>query len=243
METRSTYNVRSYNTTVIGGYHVESKLVHISLHNVSSFSVTRDLTLNIAQPSPSLLHLARSEAYFMFVTSLAMVMSDGQAPGADHWPRVPADSGHHNINPAQWDNSTWHKQSRLGLWPGPPTTQWPSGILERPSLDSLIFNGLMKTLIFTGWTDIWWTSILNSLNWTISLGFVESGPGVHFISPNFPADLPSQMLSERAFSGNLSELNWTWIASLSVQPALNINYRLTLKRLGMRVKFSMLQGL
>ena len=105
LETRSTYNVRSYNTTVIGGYHVESKLVHISLHNVSSFSVTRDLTLNIAQLSPSLLHLPRSEAYFMFVTP-AMVMSDGQAPGADHWPRVPADSGHHNINPGQWDNST-----------------------------------------------------------------------------------------------------------------------------------------
>ena len=35
---------------------MESKPVHISLHNVSSFSVTRDLTLNIAKPR-SLLQL------------------------------------------------------------------------------------------------------------------------------------------------------------------------------------------
>ena len=46
---------------------MESKPVHISLHNVSSFSVTRDLTLNIAKPR-SLLQLAPG-AYFMFVTS------------------------------------------------------------------------------------------------------------------------------------------------------------------------------
>ena len=73
METRSTCNVRTHNTPVIGGYHVESKPVHISLRNVSSFSVTRDLTLNIVKLSPSLFAAAGpgSEAYFLFVTGLA----------------------------------------------------------------------------------------------------------------------------------------------------------------------------
>ena len=91
METRSTCNVRSHNTPVIGGYHVESKPVHISLHNVSSFSVTRDLTLNIAKPL-SLLQLVPEH-----ILCSLLVMSDDQAPGADHC-RVPADSGssHHN---------------------------------------------------------------------------------------------------------------------------------------------------
>ena len=52
---------------------MESKPVHISLHNVSSFSVTRDLTLNIVKLSPSLFAAAGpgSEAYFLFVTGLA----------------------------------------------------------------------------------------------------------------------------------------------------------------------------
>ena len=159
----------------------------------------------------------RSIFYVRYQPRPGLVMSDDQAPGADHC-RVPADSGvittHHGTmgwfnwtQTAHWDPETppAHPQQHNG-----PLASW-----ERPPLDSLIFNGLMKTLIFTGWTNIWWISILNSLNWKISLGFVESSPGVHFISPNFPADLPSQMLSGRAFSGNLSELNWTWIGSLS----------------------------
>ena len=169
METRSTCNVRTHNTPVIGGYHVESKPVHISLRNVSSFSVTRDLTLNIVKLSLSLCcSWPRVWGIFSVRYWPGLVMSDDQTPGADHC-RVPADSGPSQLT-TQDNGITWHKQ-RLSP---PTTTQRPSGILERPPLDSLIFNGLMKTLIFTGWMDIWWTSILNSLNWTISLGFVES---------------------------------------------------------------------
>ena len=115
---------------------MESKPVHISLHNVSSLSVTRDLTLNIAKPL-SLLQLAPEH----ILCSLP-VMSDDQAPGADHC-RVPADSGssqHGDNEMTQLDTNTGHPQQHNG----------PLASSERPPLDSLIFNGLMKTLIFTG---------------------------------------------------------------------------------------------
>ena len=70
---------------------MESKPVHISLHNVSSLSVTRDLTLNIAKPL-FLLQLAPEH----ILCSLP-VMSDDQAPGADHCTAMSQLTlGHHN---------------------------------------------------------------------------------------------------------------------------------------------------
>ena len=156
-EPRSSYNVRSHNTPVIGGYHVESKPVHISLHNVSLLSpwlVTWPWTL---QASLSAAAAPRSIFYVRYQPRPGLVMSDDQAPGADHC-RVPADSGvittHHGTmgwfnwtQTAHWDTETpsAHPQQHNG-----PLASW-----ERPPLDSLIFNGLMKTLIFTGWTNIW----------------------------------------------------------------------------------------
>ena len=112
-----------------------------------------------------------------------LVLSDDPGPGAGLTTaaRVPADSGsHHNIKSGQWDNSTWHKQSHWDTETPPAHPQQhdaPPGDSERPRLDSLIFNGLMRTLIFPGWTRCW-ISIFNSLNWKIGLGLWS--PGVHF---------------------------------------------------------------
>ena len=104
---------------------MESKLVHISLHNVSSFPVTRDLTLNIAKLSPSLLSTWPDLRHILCsLPALAMVMSDGQAPGADHRPVSQLTLGHHNINRdngiIQLDTNRLRDPETPG--PGPPTT-------------------------------------------------------------------------------------------------------------------------
>ena len=134
---------------------MESKPVHISLHNVSSFPVTPDLTLNIAKP-PLPLCCTWPQRWGIFYVRYqlpALVMSDDQPPGADHG-RVPADTGAVTTRTMGWFNLTQTAHCET-LWDSPGHPQQhnarPLASSERPPLDSLIFNGLMKTLIFAAW--------------------------------------------------------------------------------------------
>ena len=159
-------------------------------------------------------------AYFMFVTSPGPAWpGDEWWPGSRCWP-LPCPSwlrGHHNTDP---DNgmSQLDTNSPLRHWdtPGPPTTtQWPSGIFRASSTWFLNFQWLDENTNLH-WMDEHLVNIysqFSKLENKSRICRVQSQSS--FISPNFPADLPSQMLSGRAFSGNLSELNWTWIGSLS----------------------------
>ena len=48
--------------------------------------------------------------------------------------------GHRNINPGQWDNSTWHKQTLRHPAPGPPTTTHNGPLASWSVLSSWFLN-------------------------------------------------------------------------------------------------------